>query len=698
MGHKMNSKVSLTRRDLLSAGVNLSVGSLLAHSAVGRSLTLKGVEQEADPAEVPAIRFDVRGAGLKPEVTSTLAKWGGKGAGGQLTANTCHLERDGHPFGIVAGELHPQRVPVEEWEDAILQMKAAGLNTISCYIFWSPIERQRGRYDFSERNNIGHFVELCQLHGLLVILRIGPFANAEFLLGGLPPWLYGLPTTERSNDALYLKLVGLYYAALGGQLRDLLWENGGPIAIIQLENELSVAPVEWNRPFLYAASVTGHMGPTGEAFTEHYRRLHELAISGGLRAPFYSVTGWGTDDLYPIEVVMPTFGGYMDLSPAGPQNSGLTLFNFESRAYDGKVPIGFIEIGYGSPARESFRPRPLADSGYTSTLTLFGASRSLMVGYYMFRGGSNPVNGDIGWTIKNATYPLISYDFWAPISEFGEWRPAVFRARPFNLFIQNYAAELARTEARAPAQPVTQADDDRPRAEARITEGRGFVFFCNYGNVHPLSERRRFSIELETEKGVVRIPRATDMTLPSGAVGVWPVHLDLGAGVTLISATGQPVCRFTYEGVPWHIFSQVAGLPAEFVFATPATVDPGPHGQLDAAHADTIVARLEPARDSVLEARGADGRKVRLLLLSETDAGRLAQLGIPASPLLALSDAIVTRSGNALGVVTRQLADLAVSLFPAQALPASVSKPGGACRGEQALCRSLRGQAALHRL
>lgn len=106
-------------------------------------------------------------------------------------------------------------------------------------------------------------------------------------------------------------------------------------------------------------------------------------------------------------------------------------------------------------------------------------------------------------------------------------------------------------------------------------------------------------------------------------------------------------------------------------------VEPADPTAIPAIRFDARGAGLKPEVTSTLakwgaRARWADGRKVRLLLLSETDAGRLAQLGTTASPLLALSDAIVTRSGNALGVVTRELADLAVSLFPALMLPASV--------------------------
>lgn len=99
------------------------------------------------------IHFDVRGAGLHPQVKGAVANWGGAGPRGRLTANTCYLERDGKPLPIVADEVQFQRLPVEEWEPAIVQMKGAGLNTISSYVFWNQIERRKGAFDFSGRKH-----------------------------------------------------------------------------------------------------------------------------------------------------------------------------------------------------------------------------------------------------------------------------------------------------------------------------------------------------------------------------------------------------------------------------------------------------------------------------------------------------------------------------------------------------------------
>lgn len=660
------------RRRTLLAGAGATIGLRAMPSALAQV-------RDASGGAGAAVHIDVRGAGLKPRRTAALAKWGARGPTGVLTANTCHLEKDGKPLPITAGELHIQRVPPEEWEPAIIQMKAAGLNTVSSYVFWNQIERERSKFDFSGRNDVRTFFTLCQRHGMMAMLRPGPFCNAEFLMGGLPVWLYGLPTVERSNDALYLDLVRSYFAALGRELAGLFWQDGGPIAMIQLENELALAPVDWTRPFLRGASVSGHKGPNGAAFTEHYRRLHTIAKSAGLNAPFYTATGWETSEKLPIDVVMPTLGGYMDLVPAGAKNHKLTVFGHDTDIFDDKVPVGFIEIGYGTPARDAFRPHPSPDHGLTSTMTLFGTSRSLMVGYYMFRGGSNPVNGIDGWTTSNGIFPLVSYDDWAPISEYGEWREAVFRARPLNHFVRAFAPELSRAEPRSPERPVINTDEDRLRVVGRFAGDRGFVFLSNLADVHPLSERRDFSIAVRTCKGEVRLPATGNVTLPSGWFGIWAVNLELGGGVTLRSATAQPVCRMKVGAEQWIVLCQTGkvpvtlGLAAKGVRRVQMRGSPN-HGPRTG---DMHVLHPIPGRGSVVEITADDGSEIRLLILTEHDAQRMAFFDDMAQPTIAISEAMVTKVGMSISVTSRNLEQLAVSFFPSRNFSAGSSQSDG---------------------
>jgi beta-galactosidase GanA len=96
---------------------------------------------------------------------------------------------DGHPFKLVAGEIHPVRVLPEFWEDRIRKARAMGLNTVSIYVMWNRIEAREGVFDFAGANDIRRFARLCQENGLWLIVRPGPYIGSEWDWGGFPAWL-----------------------------------------------------------------------------------------------------------------------------------------------------------------------------------------------------------------------------------------------------------------------------------------------------------------------------------------------------------------------------------------------------------------------------------------------------------------------------------------------------------------------------
>ena len=110
----------------------------------------------------------------------------------------------GKPFLAISGECHYSRVPEDQWEDTILKMRAGGVNVVATYVFWNVHEEVEGHFRWDGRRNLRHFIELCQKHGLYVILRCGPFDHGEMRNGGLPDWLYGKPFDVRSvNEGFF---------------------------------------------------------------------------------------------------------------------------------------------------------------------------------------------------------------------------------------------------------------------------------------------------------------------------------------------------------------------------------------------------------------------------------------------------------------------------------------------------------------
>jgi beta-galactosidase len=145
---------------------------------------------------------------------------------------------DGKPLQIRAGEIHYARVPKDEWRNRILMAKAMGLNTISTYVFWNLHEPKKGEFDFSGDKDVAGFIKLCGELGMHAIVRPGPYVCAEWDLGGLPAWLLAEPGIQlRSTDPRFLDPAKAWMTRMGAMLQPLSVAQGGPVLVVQLENE-----------------------------------------------------------------------------------------------------------------------------------------------------------------------------------------------------------------------------------------------------------------------------------------------------------------------------------------------------------------------------------------------------------------------------------------------------------------------------
>ncbi|XP_061390128.1 beta-galactosidase [Musca vetustissima] len=152
-------------------------------------------------------------------------------------ANTFLL--DGEPFQYISGSFHYFRAHPRAWQKRLRTMKAAGLNVIDTYVEWSLHNPHDGVYEWSKIANVERFLELAQAEGFYVILRPGPYICAERDNGGLPHWLFTkYPGIQlRTNDANYTHEVAVWYSKLMPRMERFLRGNGGPIIMVQVENE-----------------------------------------------------------------------------------------------------------------------------------------------------------------------------------------------------------------------------------------------------------------------------------------------------------------------------------------------------------------------------------------------------------------------------------------------------------------------------
>ena len=145
---------------------------------------------------------------------------------------------DGKPFVVKAAEVHYPRIPQPYWEHRIKLCKALGMNTLCLYVFWNIHEQREGQFDFSGQNDVAQFCRLAQKHGMWVIVRPGPYVCAEWEMGGLPWWLLKKQDIRlREQDPYFMQRVKLFEQKVGEQLAPLTIQNGGPIIMVQVENE-----------------------------------------------------------------------------------------------------------------------------------------------------------------------------------------------------------------------------------------------------------------------------------------------------------------------------------------------------------------------------------------------------------------------------------------------------------------------------
>lgn len=502
--------------------------------------------------------------------------------------------RDGRPWFPLSGEYHYARSPRHRWRDELVKMKAAGLDVVATYVLWNHHEPAPDEWRWNGDEDLRAFVEECARAGLLVWLRIGPHCNAEATNGGLPD--FALPGS-RSDDPDYLARVERYWARLGQEVDGLLFADGGPVIAVQLENEFD------------------------EGDPAHIATLHALARRCGLDAPFFSVTANTRFDR--SSPVLPLLGGYAyrGWEPGGGSEavSGYSFGTDEWQATTdlGRIyyaaeeyPRGYIEMGTGSPMRGCDRFLVDPDDVVAQAHDALGRGAS-MLGYYMFHGGTQQpgLHGD--WSL--------SYDFQAPIGEFGMLRPSWSRYRRLHSLIKAFTPELdAAGVVRDPHARHDPVDTSRLRHIGRFDErGSGFWFVNNRQRNVEMPQRDDVQTEVVTKSDALRVPDRP-MSVPPGAFAAFPVRLLVGEA-QILWATLQPLTRMQIDGVDTVVLWRPSWSTGELATRDAVEIDDG-HDVVRRDAGEGITVRSSPGPWS---ARIGGGRVV---VVDEADS-------LAASPL-----------------------------------------------------------------
>jgi hypothetical protein len=613
----------------------------------------------------PPFLIDATAQASAPE-TGFLKMGGVSPAGRRISVDSRSLLLDGKPWLPVMGEFHFARFPEKYWQEELLKMKAGGVDVVSTYIFWIHQEEIEGKFDWTGDRNLRHFVELCQQDGLYVYLRIGPWDHGEVRNGGFPDWLLKKKIALRRNDPEYLKYVGRFYGQIGSQVKGLLWQDGGPIVGVQIENEY------------------GETGPGAGA--EHLAELKRLAIAAGIDPPLFSVTGWPGHD-YPVHEVIPVSGEYPDDFWTGsatdsPPNVAYLFSTDRARSDQGAMALGdpagkidlrhypFFAAEQGGGMETSYHRRPLMqpDDIAALTLTALGSGVNLY-GYYMFHGGANPAGKLTTLQESIATgypndLPVASYDFQAPLGEYGQQRESFRKVKSLHLFLQSFGSDLAAmTPYPSDKTPQSAADASLARIMLRANDNRGFLFVNNYVRKLDMPERRAFQVRIKLPSGTIELPR-TRIDIPANSYFIWPLNLDLGGAGTLQYSTAQLLTRLDNNAQTTYFFFAIPSLRAEFAFdaASIASVI-ATSGTVSRADGSIVVQNPEPGKETVLEVTGKNGRGVRIILLSEAQAEQFWRVSCGDRSTVLLSPADVFKSADGVHLRSVDPSRIAASIF-----------------------------------
>ena len=261
---------------------------------------------------------------------------------------------------------------------------------------------------------------------------------------------------------------------------------------------------------------------------------------------------------------------------------------------------------------------------------------SSLMGYYMFHGGQNPEGKLSTLQESSATgypndLPVKSYDFNAPIGEFGQINPQYYWLRRLHLFLHDFGAPLAQMPATIPdLSPTNKNDFTTLRWSVRSDGNSGFVFVNNYQRLQPLPAKENIQFKLNLSGHEFIFP-TKPVTIPADEFFFWPFNLDLG-GVKLIYATAQLVCKVNYGEIETFFFAETPGVKAEFVFDLQTL-----------ASAPVVFSDVKPSRNAAIKLKTKFGGEIQIVLLDEADSLALqkidaAHIGLEMPPKFATEE------------------------------------------------------------
>ena len=296
--------------------------------------------------------------------------------------------------------MHYARIPKEYWRHRFQMIKAMGLNTVATYVFWNYHETEPGKWDFETGNkNLKEYIKTAQEEGLFVILRPGPYTCAEWEFGGYPWWLQkNKELVIRANNKAFLDSCRVYINKLTEQVKDLQVTKGGPIIMVQAENE-------------FGSYVAQRKDIPIEEHKKYNQAIKQMLVDAGFEVPFFTSDASSLFEGGSTLSALPTANGEDDVEKL---KTAVNQFNNNQGPY----MVAEFYPGWLDHWGEPFVKIP-TDRIVQQTEKYL--QNNVHFNFYMVHGGTNfGFTSGANYNNEHGIQPdITSYDYDAPISESG---------------------------------------------------------------------------------------------------------------------------------------------------------------------------------------------------------------------------------------------------------------------------------------
>lgn len=383
---------------------------------------------------------------------------------------------------ILSGEMHYSRIPHQYWRHRLQMMKGMGLNTVATYVFWNWHEVAPGVWDFEGDKNIAEYIKIAGEEGMMVILRPGPYVCAEWEFGGYPWWLQNIEGMEiRRDNEQFLKHTKLYIDRLFKEVGHLQCTNGGPIIMVQCENE-------------FGSYVAQRPDIPIEEHRSYNAKIKQQLADAGFNVPLFTSDGSWLFEGGSTPGALPTANGESNIT---------NLKKVVDEYHGGKGPYMVAEFYPGWLAHWA-EPHPDVDDSQIARQTEEYLKNDVSFNFYMVHGGTNfAFTSGANYDKRHDIQPdLTSYDYDAPISEAGWVTPKYDSIR--NVIKKYVEYEVPEAPAQIPlieipsiklnkvadvlayAERTTPVSSQTPLTFEQLNQGYGYVLYSRHFN-QPIS-------------------------------------------------------------------------------------------------------------------------------------------------------------------------------------------------------------------